>query len=347
MNDIVIPLDGKDTIVSLISIDLDSLLLDEYNPRISFFRDNQVVDNLNDEQIVFALTNKKPEAFRKLKDSIHNNKGIVQAIWVESMKNRKFRIIEGNSRFVVYNQLRVEEPNEKRWKEILCYVLPHEVSEEQKDFIRLQSHLRGTTDWDAYEKAKYLYKLWEVDGWSINRLEMQTKMTLNQIRENIEAYKIMDKQYLPAHRDDPNEVSKFSYFVEFVKDKKLQKVMENNDIDIKDFCNWVADKGKIPTGQDVRMLRDIIENVETRGIFLTNGFDAAMQVLEFKKPYLVSNFYRNIENVISQLKEISALELDEIVNDENGEKEKIIRDLAKWSEKVVKLITAEKEKNGF
>jgi len=347
MDAIIIPLDGKETKITLEQIDTKKLTLDELNPRISFFRDNQVTDGLTEDQIVFALTEKKPEAFRKLKDSIDNNKGIMQAIWVEPIEEGNYRIVEGNSRFVVYKQLQQEEPFEEKWKTILSYILPHEISDEQKNFIRLQSHLRGTTEWDAYEKAKYLYKLWDDDGWSIGRLEKQTKMTEKQIRENIDAYKIMEQQYLPSHGDDPNEVSKFSYFVEYVKDKKLQRLMEKSVKDVRDFCDWVADKEKIPTGQDVRRLRDIFENDETKNAFVSKGFDAAMQILEFKKPHLVSSFYRDIENVIESLKEISAQELDEIINEEDSEKEKMIRDLAKWSQKVVKIITTAKEKNGI
>ncbi|MBA4349076.1 MAG: hypothetical protein C0415_03690 [Thermodesulfovibrio sp.] len=348
MNELIIPIDGKETIIKLRSIEIDKLELDELNPRISFFRDNQVTDDLTEDQIVFALTNKKPEAFRKLKDSIHNNKGIVYPIWIEPIKERrdkKYKVIEGNTRVVIYQQLQQTEPYEDRWKAILCNILPHKIDEEQKNFIRLQSHLRGTTEWDAYEKAKYLYKLWQEDGWSINRLEKQTKMTEKQIKENIEAYKIMEEQYLPAHRDDPNEVSKFSYFVEYVKDKKLQKLMEKSSKDVKDFCDWVADKEKIPTGQDVRRLRDIFDNEDTKKAFIDKGFDTAMQILEFKKPHLVSSFYKDIENVIEGLKEINAQELDEIINEDNSEKEKMIRVLAEWSQKVVKII--EKEKNGI
>jgi len=345
MNELIIPIDGKETIIELTQIEIDKLELDELNPRISFFRDNQVTDSLTEDQIIFALTNKKPEAFRKLKDSIQNNKGIVYPIWIEPVRDKKYKVIEGNTRVVVYQQLQKEEPYEDRWKTILCNVLPHEIDKEQKNFIRLQSHLRGTTEWDAYEKAKYLYKLWQEDGWSINRLEKQTKMTEKQIKENIEAYKIMEEQYLPAHRDDPNEVSKFSYFVEYVKDKKLQKLMEKSSKDVKDFCNWVADEEKIPTGQDVRRLRDIFDNEDTENAFITKGFDAAMQILEFKKPHLVSHFYKDIENVIEGLKSISTQELDEIINEDNSEKENMIKELAKWSQKVIKII--EKEKNGI
>jgi hypothetical protein len=346
MNNIIIPLDGKETEIVLQGIDVKYLKLDEQNPRIGFFKDNQVTDSLSDEQIIFALTNKKPEAFRKLKDSIHNNRGIMQAIWVEPLINGYYRIVEGNSRYVVYIQLQQEEPFEERWKTILCFVLPHEISEEQKNYIRLQSHLRGTTEWDAYEKAKYLYKLWDDDGWSISRLEKQTKMTEKQIRESIYAYEIMEEQYLPNHGDDPNEVSKFSYFIEYVKDKKLQKLMDINQKNTLDFCNWVANKEKIPTGQDVRRLRDILENDETKSIFMNKGFEEALQVLEFKKPHLVLSFYRDVENVIERLKDINTQELDEIILEENSEKEKLIKELAKWSEKVVKLIETEKRKNG-
>ena len=348
MNESIIPIDGKETIIKLRSIEIDKLELDELNPRISFFRDNRVTDSLSEDEIVFALISRKPEAFRKLKDSIHNNKGIVYPIWIEPIKeeqDKKYKVIEGNTRVVIYQQLQREEPYEDKWKTILCNILPHEIDEEQKDFIKLQSHLRGTTEWDAYEKAKYLYKLWQEDGWSINRLEKQTKMTEKQIRENIDAYKIMEEQYLSVHGDDPNEVNKFSYFVEYVKDKKLQRLMEKSSKNVKDFCDWVADKEKIPTGQDIRRLRDIFDNEDTKNAFVSKGFEAAMQILEFKKPYLVSSFYKDIENVIEGLKDISAQELDKIIDEDNSEKEKMIRDLAEWSHKVVKLI--EKEKNGI
>jgi len=348
MNKLLIPIDGKETEISVIQIEIAKLQLDELNPRISFFRDNKVTESLSEEEIVFALLNRKPEAFRKLKDSIQNNRGIVYPIWIEPIResiDEKYKVIEGNTRVLVYKQLEKEEPNEEKWKTISCNILPKEIDNEQKNYIRLLSHLRGTTEWDAYEKAKYLYKLWQDDGWPINRLEKQTTMTEKQIKENIEAYKIMEEQYLTVHGDDPNEVSKFSYFVEYVKDNKLQKLMEKSLKNIEDFCDWVANKEKIPTGQDVRRLRDIFDNEDTKNAFINKGFDAAMQILEFKKPNLVSTFYKSIEDVIEGLKEINSQELDEIITEENSERENMIKELAKWSQKIIDLI--EKEKNGF
>src|SRR5437764_906538 len=90
----------------------------------------------------------------------------------------------------------------------------------------------------------------------IKKIEKQTKLSMAEINQNIKAFQLMQEQYLPLNQD-PNEVSKFSYFVEYVKDNKLKKLMEKNGFDDKSFCDWVSDKNKIPTGQDVRRLRDI------------------------------------------------------------------------------------------
>jgi DNA-binding ferritin-like protein len=120
--------------------------------------------------------------------------------------------------------------------------------------------------------------------------------------------------------------------------------MEKSSKDVTDFCDWVADRTKIPTGQDVRKLRDIFENEDVKNAFVNKGFDAAIQILAVRKPYLVNSFYKDIESVIEGLKDMSTQELDEIINQEDSGKEKMMRDLATWSAKVVKMI--EKEKNG-
>ena len=53
-------------------------------------------------------------------------------------------------------------------------------------------------------------------------------MTKKQIKENIEAYQLWKSNIYRRIGDDPNEVSKFSYFVEYVKDKKLQEINAKN-----------------------------------------------------------------------------------------------------------------------
>jgi hypothetical protein len=341
MYELEIPINGKLQKIGIRFIDINKLVLDQNNPRISFFKDNQPKENLNNEDVVFALTQKRPDAFRKLKDSIDNNKGIISPIWLEPLAEDKFRVIEGNSRVVVYFQLREDQPYEKSWKTIMSYILPDKISREEINFVRLLAHLRGTNEWDAYEKAKYLFKLWKEEGWSIKRLEKQTKLSEKEIENSIKAYEIMEEQYLPKHLDDPNETSKFSYFVEYVRDKKLQNVLEKNSYNVNDFIKWVSEDNMIPTGQDVRKLKDIIENKDTRQVYISKGFDSALQVLELKKPYLVSPLFRDIENTTYKLKNLNSFEIDEIMNECQGEKKKMIEELVKWSTKVLRIINSD------
>lgn len=347
MNELIIPINGKDTKIKAKKIDILNLSLDESNPRISFFKDNQITDDLSDDQIMFALVCRKPAAFNRLKESIHNNRGIINPIWVEPIKNdkknkNKYRVIEGNTRVVIYRELTREEPSEAKWNTILCHILPYGIDEGQLNFIRLQSHLRGTTEWDAYEKAKYLYKLWKHDGWSKKRLQQHTKMSEKQITENIDAYKLMEEQYLPKYQEDQNEVSKFSYFVEFAKDKKLQLLMTKSSLGPNNFCNWVADRNKIPIGQNVRNLRHVFENEDSKKAFLQNGFSEAMEIIQLKKPNIFSSFYKDVESVIHGLRGLSMNEVDEIINEDNGERERMLNDLARWSKKIIQTIGKEK-----
>jgi hypothetical protein len=333
---LTLPIDGKQVKLRLKYLPLNSLLADEENPRIGLFKDHQPKDQLSQDEIIFALKNKSPEAYSKLKDSIQNNKGIINPIWVEPDQS-SFRVIEGNSRLTVYQDLRKLEPNESQWQNIICYVLPNQVNSEEKNYIRLQAHLRGTNEWDAYEKAKYLYKLSVEDVWPLSKIEKQTKLTKREIEQNIEAFKTMRNQYLPTH-PDPFEVSKFSYFVEYIKDKKLQKAMDKNGFGVSHFCQWVADRKMLPTGQDVRRLRDILEDQDATDAFINGGFEASIGILAYRNPNITNPFYRDVEKVIDRLKNIPMYEIEDISDEEGGGKKRLIGDLAKWSNKILDMI---------
>ena len=58
MSGLIIPIDGESTYIETKYIKISELILDQENPRISFFKDNQLSDKLSDNQIVHALKNK-------------------------------------------------------------------------------------------------------------------------------------------------------------------------------------------------------------------------------------------------------------------------------------------------
>lgn len=325
---IIVNISGIPTEVKLEEIEINKISLDIENPRIGFQRDTQPFSDLSQEKIAFALSNKNPDAFNKLKENIEINKGIVNPIWVEPVDDGTYLVLEGNTRLLIYRQLHEKYPHEEVYKKIFCRVLPQKISEDQRNFIKLEAHLRGTTPWDAYEKARYLFYLWNQEGYSYYQLAKRTKLSENEIIQSIQAFKDMEEQYLPKYGTDPSEVMKFSYFMEYEKNTKLKREMERNGFTMSDFCGWVGER-KIPKAQDVRELKPLVENEESRKVFIKDGFEYAKEILGTIKPDLVSPLYQNIEKVIEDIKNLSQYEIGEMQDGDQPMKKQMILDLRK------------------
>lgn len=331
---------GVPTEIEEREIEIEIILLDQENPRIGLFVDTQIKNVLTQEQITFALMNKSPEAFNKLKESIEVNEGIINPIWVQPIDKESYIIIEGNTRLVIFRLLNEKYPHKKTFKKILCRILPREVNEKQKQFIKLEAHLRGTTPWDAYEKARYLYILNEKEGYSIARLNSLTRLSQNEIKVFIQAFLDMQEQYLQRYGDDPKEVFKFSYFVEYEKNNKLKEELKKYNLTIYDFCNWVGTE-KIPRAQLVRELQPILSHKESREEFIKRGYDYALEKLSIIKPALTSPIFDNIKKVIEGLRELPGWEVIEIIEGSQPEKKRLIYDLFNQVSKIKDLIEKE------
>jgi len=321
-------------------IDIDRIILDQDNPRIGLFKDSQIKADLTQEEIEFALINKNPQAFDKLKESIEANGGIINPIWVHPLDSEKFMIIEGNTRLVIYKKLREKYLNKETYQKILCNILPKKISESQINFIKLEAHLRGTTEWDSYEKARYLFILNDIEGYSVRALTKLTKMSEREIRLNIQAFLDMERQYLPKYQKDPTEVFKFSYFVEYEKNRKLKDVMKKQNLTIDDFCDWVS-SGKIPRAMLVRDLNPILETTQSRKAFIEKGYETAMEKLSILKPNLTSPLFDNIARVIDGLKNLPSWEISQIIEGEQPHKKELINKLYDQVKKTKKLIERE------
>lgn len=336
MKNITVNVDGVPTKVAYKLVPINTLILDQTNPRIGLFKDSNAKLDLDQDEIEYAIINKNPKAFDKLKESIRLNEGIINPIWVAPEGN-KFLVIEGNTRTIIYKQLNTDFPNKIFFKKIPCYVLPNAIGDNKKNFIKLEAHLRGTTQWDTYERARYLYLLWDNEGYSIERLSKLTKLSISEIKSAIKAFTDMEEEYLPKFGNDPTEVFKYSYFVEFEKDKKLQELMRKNSLGLKNFCTWVG-TGKIKRAQDVRDLRHIIENKKTKDLFIRRGYDTAMEELSIIKPQISSSLFEGMRKVIEGMSKLTSVEISDMRDGEQPGKVKLIQELNEESKKIIELI---------
>ncbi len=197
MDTLTVNLDGISTEIKRIKITLKQLILDIENPRIQYFLDTRLNNNITQEKIKFALADSNDQ-HEKLKEHIERNGGIYDPIWVVPSE-KFFRVVEGNTRAFIYEERSEKYVNDEKWRSIDAYVLPYKVDHNVINFIRLEKHRFGPTPWDAYEKARELYRLNAEEDYSLKRLEQLTKLTASDIKNNIQAFMDMEEQYLPKY----------------------------------------------------------------------------------------------------------------------------------------------------
>lgn len=319
--------------IELEDINIDKIDLDPENPRIGYWTDNQVKETFSQDEIAFALREHSDD-IRRLRLSIEANEGAIEPIWVCRINNR-FLVIDGNTRIEIYKDLSKKYPQKEVYKKIKCRILSKGTNDRIKNFIRLIAHLRGINDWEVYERARMLYILWEMKGYTEEELQSTTKLSINQIKKWIEAYKNMTEQFLPEYGEQSDALSKFSYFVEY-ENPKIKQGMQEQGLTIRDFCKWVG-KGEIKRAQDVRNLRQIFDHKRVRKVLAEKGYEYAFEQLSIVRPRFESKLFEYIEEVIEELKNMTRLEEEEIIEDEKAQHKRILlRNLCSELEKIIK-----------
>lgn len=336
MGTLTVNLEGTPVVVTQGRVELSKLRLDQENPRIGLYRDSQPKATLFDADIRHAIRNRSPHAYSKLRDSIEINGAIINPIWIGSEESGSHLVIEGNTRVLIYRELAEKYPAADQWKTIPANILPVGIQESQLNFIRLEAHLRGVTEWDAYERARYLYILNEEEGYSVPRLEQLTRLDARKIEVEIRAFRDMAEVYHTQFPDDPYEAQKFSYFVTYEESPRVKRGMQAQGKRIEDFCEWVG-QARIPKAENVRRLPDILENDDAATRFFNDGFETAISYLALAKPDIVSPLFRRIEEVIDGLRNMPFYETEGIRSGDEPGRKRLIGELAEvasaiWSQ---------------
>jgi hypothetical protein len=335
-------LEGSPVVVENGRVDLHILDLDPQNPRIGLYKDSLPKNTLSDQDIRHAITNRSPDAYSKLRDSIEINQGIINPVWVGPLQHGKHLVIEGNTRVLIYRELAAKYPNIGTWKTIPANVLPVGISDSQINFIRLEAHLRGVTEWDAYERARYLYILNEKEGYSAPRLEQLTRLRRSDIETEIRAFRDMNEIYNPKFPSDPYQSQKFSYFVEFERNNRLKQQVQNAGLGIGDFCDWVGTQ-RIPRAENVRQLGQILSDEKATEHFLADGYDRAIQYLSLAQPDLVSPLFQRIEDVVERLRRLTFYEVEEIREGKQPGRRRLLGELADAATRIWERVSEESD----
>ena len=243
---------------------------DPQNPRIKVSLE-KYGDKLDEQRIRFALQTateglSASSSYRSLKDSIRAAKGISIPIVVWPNDDR-FVCVDGNTRLAIFRELE-EEGAPGDWTKIVCLVIddPEPLDIET---IRVTAHLVGAREWPAYEKARYLHYLRNVEFMDYDEMIARCGGNKNSIAQQIDAYHDMNTFYRDVNNDDAFKVDRFSGFVELQK-TDIKDAIFSAGFDLHDFGRWIRD-GQIYRLADVRKLPRVLADDEARDVFGTGG----------------------------------------------------------------------------
>ncbi|MCY3614859.1 MAG: hypothetical protein OXH03_07170 [Bacteroidetes bacterium] len=263
-------------------IPTDQISFDTENPRIKIALE-KYGDALTEERIRFALKtategSSSTSSYRALKDSIRAAKGISNPIRVWK-NDGQYVCVDGNTRLAVYHELHNENTTGD-WTNIQCLEL---ISPTPPDIetIRMTTHLVGTREWPAYEKARYLHYLRNVEVLDYEELIARCGGNKAEITRQIDAFHDMNEFYRDVVTDDAFKVDRFSGFVELQRPKIKQSIFDSG-FTLSDFGQWIRD-GKIFRLADVRKLPIVLADEEAREAFVIGGPKSIEKAIEIEK----------------------------------------------------------------
>lgn len=215
------------------------------NTRLKFFPENPRIFSIigageklpSQEEIQERLLGM--EHVKVLIQDIKRNGGLIDPVLV---KDGSLEVLEGNSRLAAYRALSETDPI--KWGLIKCVLLPADLSEDMIFSLLGQYHVKGKKDWAPFEQAGFLYRRHKNQGIDIATLSKEIGIGRGTVKQLVDTY-----QFMIDHNQ--TEVSRWSYFYEYLKSKKIKKARDQ----YADFDALVVEKiesGEIAKATDVR-----------------------------------------------------------------------------------------------
>ncbi|MEO5360289.1 MAG: hypothetical protein H7843_07545 [Nitrospirota bacterium] len=288
---------GRKITYEIREVDISTVEYYLENPRVNYIISKYPKERNTQDFIEKALFNN--EYTKELIRDLEANKGLIDEVYVLNNK-----VVEGNTRLCAYRWLSKKHHSELRWKTIKCRVLQEDVSDEELFYILSTFHIKGKKEWDAYEKAAYIYKMIRVLNKSPEEIGKQIRKHRKSVEAMLKAYETMSQNYLKETPSDDqinasrDELKKYSYFEAFYLQKDLVKRAETPGF-VDEFVEWVRDN-RLKKAVDVRQLPEILKSNKAKKAFLEsepeNAFDEAMQVIYVDRPGKVDLFYKKLRD---------------------------------------------------
>lgn len=304
-----ITVDGREVTLRGQDIPIDKVTLDPSNPRLA----NSILADLggaeaDEVQKMLEETLWSDPNVRELYRQVQVNRGLTERVIIREDGT----VVEGNCRTVVYRRLHKQFPKDDTWQKLPARVLPAQITDREVAILQGEMHVAGKITWSSFEKAGHVFSMHNDHMMTQDEIATRLRMSKSKVNQLIRAFETMQVKYLKRYPGAAS-VHKFSYFEEFFKNPLLRARTSKDPELVDKFVDWVG-TGKIPEGKHVRQLPEILENKHAAKALERGGFIPAVKVLESDNPALTSSLYRAMEKATLELRDASAMDIDELRN---------------------------------
>ena len=271
-----------------------------------------------------SVTNLIPE--------IRRHGGLIEPILI---RLDKMDVIEGNSRLAVYKHLKTQR-REGEWDYIPCNMISSLTDAQQAAFLN-QIHVKGKTQWSAYEKANFAY-VRHSQGWDAEQIAKLFGESESTIRMRIRVIELMRK-------NTDGDLSHFSHYNVLVRTQgALTALTERPELNkrlMNDLRTQGSDQTELPatyvTAQELRRTLPALlvkRKVLNRYIKGTVGLRAAFQQAE------ISPLEEKVKQATSLIDDITKTEVLELERDRFLALRQQVNKLARVTTRTVQLLDA-------
>ena len=206
----------------------------EYNPRVYACTHGQVGFNKltpEEQQEIIGKELAKQPSVKNLLPEIERHGGLFDHILVRWDTKQ---VVEGNSRLAAYRKLYENSDHSDDWEHIPCNVIKKFSDKQQAAFLS-EIHVKGKTQWSAYEKANFAYVRYDTGKSTFEEVAEIFGESPSTIRKRVKSIKLMNV-------NNDHNLSHFSYYEVWANDQKINKELKELKKNDAKLGNLLEDK---------------------------------------------------------------------------------------------------------
>lgn len=320
---------GETISISSDYIDIYDLKFLKDNPRVYACTHGELGfhEKMEEEQqeIIFRKLLQEPSVKNLIPEVIQHG-GLIEPILI---RHDTKEVIEGNSRLAVYRKL--DQRKEKgEWGLIPCNIVSNLTDDQQAAFLN-QIHVKGKTQWSAYEKANFAFVRKE-RGWPVSKIAELFGESESTIRDRVRTIEDMKN-------NEDTQRSHFSYYKVLRGPKIAPEIRKRSDLRdrvFEDIKNLGSDEED--NNFKAQELREKMPAITAKPKVLRKYIDRTVDLDEAYQSAKISHVEEKVKKAILLIGDVSCQDVSRLERNQLNAFKQVVKKLSREVGRIEKMV---------